>query len=105
MSVQRRLPPFASSARQSHANEGHFIHYREIRVSGGLLGIPAAMLQSESGALHHLYLRRKLIMNIAARFRTRGVCCRMSSSPRREAAPGTLGPAALIKMLVSAATG
>jgi len=37
------------------------------------------MLQSESGALHHLYLRRKLIMSIAARFRTRGVCCRMRS--------------------------
>jgi hypothetical protein len=83
----------------------YFIHRPAIWVFGGLLGIPAAMLQSESGALHHLYLRRKLIMNIAARFRTRGVCCRMSSSPRREAAPGTLGPGALIKMLVSAATG
>jgi hypothetical protein len=47
----------------------YFIHRPAIWVFGGLLGIPVAMLQSESGALHHLYLRRELIMNIAARFR------------------------------------
>jgi hypothetical protein len=83
----------------------YFIHRPAIRVFGGLLGIPPAMLQGESRRPSPFLPAAQADHEYRSTFPNSGVCCRMRSSPRREAAPGTLGPAALIKVLVSAATG
>src|SRR6516164_5320041 len=69
MSVQRCLPPSASSAWQSYTSGCHFIQRPVRQVFGGLLGIPAATPQSGKGADRDISLRRAVMINRAASFR------------------------------------
>ena len=70
MSVQRRFPPSASSAWQSYTNGSYFIQRFVRPVFRGLLGIPTATLQSGKGAARDISLRRALMINRAASFRS-----------------------------------